>query len=245
MRYAVISDIHSNLEALTSFLEAAENLDIDKIVCLGDIVGYNANPNECIELLRVNGVQCVIGNHDSRVAGFEEPHDFNFHAAAAVLWTREVITESNKEYLRTLPRNMMVNSKFLAIHGWVNDTDRYIMGQRDAERNFDLMREQKATLGLCFFGHTHVPVAYARIADEIFTITESPFKLEKGVKYLVNPGSLGQPRDRDPRSSFLVFDAKKKQITFHRIDYDINSTSEKILAAGLPERLAERLKLGW
>lgn len=245
MRYAVISDIHSNLEALTSFLEAAQNIDIDKTVCLGDVVGYNANPNECIGLLRENGVQCVLGNHDSRVAGFEEPFDFNFHAAAAVMWTRENITEANKEFLRKLPRNMMVNSKFLAIHGWVNDTDRYIMGQRDALRNFELMSELRAALGLCFFGHTHVPVAYGLAGEELRTVNENPFKLEKGVRYLVNPGSLGQPRDRDPRSSFLVYDTRKKQITFHRVEYDITSTSEKIMAAGLPERLAERLKLGW
>ncbi|HLA04391.1 MAG TPA: metallophosphoesterase family protein [Syntrophales bacterium] len=246
MRYAVISDIHSNLEALTSFFEAAENLDIDKTVCLGDIVGYNANPNECIALVRERGVQCLLGNHDSRVVGFEEPTDFNFHAAAAVYWTRDAISEENKEFLKGLPRNILVNSKFLAVHGWVNDTDRYIMGQRDAERNFGLMNEKKATLGLCFFGHTHVPAAYAMTGEDMSVVgATNPFKLEKGVKYLVNPGSVGQPRDRDPRASFLVFDSKKKQITFHRVDYDIHTTSEKILVAGLPERLAERLKLGW
>lgn len=245
MRYAVISDIHSNLEALSSFYEAAESLDIDKTVCLGDIVGYNANPNECIGLLREKGVNCLIGNHDSRVAGFEEPTDFNFHAAEAVIWTRGVITAGNLEFLKGLPRNISMNNKFLAVHGWVNDTDRYIMGQRDAERNFGLMAEKKATLGLCFFGHTHVPAAYALAGEEITAISTNPFKLEKGVKYLVNPGSIGQPRDRDPRASFLVYDTKKKQVTFHRVEYDINATSEKILAAGLPERLAERLKLGW
>lgn len=245
MRYAVISDIHSNLEALTAFLEASKKLDIDKTVCLGDLVGYNANPNECVDILREAGVQCVLGNHDSRVAGLEEPSDFNFHAAAAVLWTRGAISERNREYLRKLPRHMSVNGKFLAVHGWVNDTDRYIMGQRDAIKNFELMAEVRATLGLCFFGHTHVPAAWRWKGGEIEAVVENPFKLEKGVKYLVNPGSLGQPRDRDPRASFLVFDSTKKEIAFHRVEYDIHSTSEKILAAGLPERLAERLKLGW
>ena len=245
MRYAVISDIHSNLEALTAFLKAAENLDIDKTICLGDIVGYNANPNECIELLREREVHCLLGNHDSRVVGFEDPADFNLHASEAVYWTRDAISQENLTFLTNLPRNFLVNNKFLAVHGWVNDTDRYIMGQRDAERNFALMVEKKATLGLCFFGHTHVPVAYAMKGEELSVVTENPFKLEKGVRYLVNPGSIGQPRDRDPRASFLVYDAKKKKVTFHRVDYDIHATTEKILAAGLPERLAERLKLGW
>jgi len=245
MRYAVISDIHSNLEALTAFVEAAENLDIDKTICLGDIVGYNANPNECIELIKKMGAQCLLGNHDSRVAGFEEPSDFNFHAAEAVYWTRGAISEENLEYLKKLPRNILVNNSFLAVHGWINDTDRYIMGQRDADRNFGLMNERKATLSLCFFGHTHVPAAYSMMGEELSTVSANPFKLEKGVKYLVNPGSVGQPRDRDPRASFLVYDSRKKQVTFHRVDYDIHATAEKILAAGLPERLAERLKLGW
>jgi len=245
MRYAVISDIHSNLEALTSFFEAAENLDIDKTVCLGDIVGYNANPNECIALVRERGVQCLLGNHDSRVVGFEEPTDFNFHAAAAVYWTRDAISEENKEFLKGLPRNILVNSKFLAVHGWVNDTDRYIMGTKDAERNFELMKVARATLGLCFFGHTHVPVVYSEEAGEILVNRESRIKLKKNVRYLINPGSLGQPRDRDSRASFLIYDSKKNQVNFYRVEYDIHATAEKILAAGLPERLAERLKLGW
>ena len=245
MRYAVISDIHSNLEALTSFLEAAENLDINKIICLGDIVGYNANPNECVALLRERGAQCLLGNHDSRVVGFEDPADFNLHAEKAVYWTRDAISEENLEFLKNLPRNFLVNNSFLAVHGWVNDTDRYIMGQRDAERNFGLMKEKKATLGLCFFGHTHVPAVYAMMGEELSVVSGNMLKLEKGVKYLINPGSMGQPRDRDPRASFLVYDTRKKQVTFHRVDYDIHTTAEKILAAGLPERLAERLKLGW
>ncbi len=245
MRYAVISDIHSNLEALTAFIDAAGQLKADRIICLGDIVGYNANPNECIRLLKDNGAQCVMGNHDSRVAGFEEPSNFNYHAAAAVYWTREAMEEEGMEFLKGLPRSLLVGRRFLAIHGWVNDTDRYIMGARDASRNFELMKEVRATLGLCFFGHTHVPVAYSEEDGEIAINGESRIKLKKGLRYLINPGSLGQPRDRDPRASFLIYDTKKNQVNFYRIEYDIHSTAEKILAAGLPERLAERLKLGW
>ena len=245
MRYAVISDIHSNIEALSAFLKAAEGLRVDKIICLGDIVGYNANPNECIKLLKDNGALCVIGNHDSRVAGFEEPTDFNYHAAAAVYWTRDAVNEESMEFLRGLPRDILVNRKFMAVHGWINNTDRYILGPRDAERNVDLMKEARSTLSLCFFGHTHVPAAYSHEDGEVVFNQENPLKLKKGVRYLVNPGSIGQPRDRDPRAAFLIYDSRKNQINFYRFEYDIHSTAEKILAAGLPERLAERLKLGW
>lgn len=244
MRYAVISDIHSNLEALNAFLEAIESLEADKIICLGDIVGYNPNPNECIDILKQKGVRCVLGNHDSRVAGFEEPTDFNYHAASAVYWTRDVITAENMEFLRQLPRKLLVNNKFAAFHGWLNDTDRYIIGARDAEKNFELMKELKATLNVSFFGHTHVPVAYSH-EDGIILNPENPVKLKKNVRYLINPGGLGQPRDRDPRAAFLIYDSKRALVTFYRVEYDIDSTADKILAAGLPERLAERLKLGW
>jgi predicted phosphodiesterase len=243
MRYAVISDIHSNLEAFEAFLKSAVSLSIDKTVCLGDIVGYNANPNECVELVREKNILCLMGNHDSRVAGLEDASDFNFQAASAVYWTRTAIRDENREFLKTLPRTLAVNKKFMAVHGWVNDTDRYIFGAKDALSNFALMEETKTSL--CFFGHTHVPVAYVKNGDTVAMWAEDTLPIEKGKSYLVNPGSVGQPRDRDPRASFLVYDDKKSQITFFRADYDINATAGKIIEAGLPERLAERLKLGW
>ena len=244
MRYAVISDIHSNLEALNAFLEAAGQLKVDRIICLGDIVGYNANPNECIKLLKENGAQCVMGNHDSRVAGLEEPTYFNYHAAAAVYWTREAVDEEGLEFLKNLPRSLLVNRRFMAIHGWVNDTDRYIMGTKDAERNFELMKVARATLGLCFFGHTHVPVVYSEEAGEILVNRESRIKLKKNVRYLINPGSLGQPRDRDPSASFLIYDEFNEKVNFYRVDYDIAATQKKIIEAGLPVELAQRLAVG-
>lgn len=243
MRYAVISDIHSNLEALASCLEEIEKLDAQKIVCLGDIVGYNSNPNECIDLLRQKEAVCVMGNHDSRASGLEEPTDFNYHAAAAVYWTREALTPENTLFLKDLPRSAMVDGKFLAIHGWVNDTDRYILGANDAQKNFALLKDKKTNL--CFFGHTHVPITYIESEGSVLLNLDESFKVSKEPAYLVNPGSVGQPRDRDPRASFVIYDTKKAAVSFHRVEYDVQSTAEKILAAGLPERLAERLKLGW
>lgn len=245
MRYAVISDIHSNLEALAAFFEETKALDIGKTVCLGDVVGYNANPNECVELVRKNRILCVMGNHDSRAAGIESASDFNLLAAHAVVWTAEALTPENAEFLKNLPRSLHVDRKFLAIHGWVNNTDSYIMGPRDAERNFELMGSLEKTVNLCFFGHTHVPLAYVDAGRGVEIAAGGQVKIEKGASYLINPGSIGQPRDRDPRASFAVLDTKKSLVTFHRFEYDVHATAEKILAAGLPERLAERLKLGW
>ena len=245
MRYAVISDIHSNLEALTASLNEIDRIKADKIVCLGDIVGYNPNPNECVELLRERNIQCVMGNHDSRVAGLADASDFNLLAARAIEWTQSVLTQENRDFLTALPRSRFIDGRFLAVHGWVNDTDRYIFGARDAEKNFDLLKELKKPARLCFFGHTHVHAAYVEEDGEAHLVEGGSVKLVKGKKYLLNPGAIGQPRDRDPRASFLIFDSKKNQVNFYRVEYDIHTTSEKILAAGLPERLAERLKLGW
>ncbi len=244
MRYAVISDIHSNLESLTAFFKKIDTLDVDKIICLGDIVGYNANPNECIDLIRKRGVLCIMGNHDSRAAGLEEPADMNLLAANAVLWTRTILTEENREFLKNLPRSILEDKKFLAVHGWINDTDEYILGAKDALRNFELLKEY-GKINLCFFGHTHVAISYLHVEGSVVLNVDTELKITKGISYLVNPGGLGQPRDRDPSAPFLVYDTKKSGITFYRVEYDIQATTEKIIKAGLPERLAERLKLGW
>lgn len=243
MRYAVISDIHSNIEALAASLSKIDTLGVKKIICLGDIVGYNANPNECLDVIKKRNILCVMGNHDSRVVGLEDASDFNYQAASAAYWTREVLTEENKEFLRGLPRSITVDNKFLAVHGWINDTDRYILGGNDALKNFTLLEGYGKNI--CFFGHTHVPISYLLVDGSVVLSADNTIKIAKGVNYLINPGGLGQPRDRDPRASFLVYDSRKNEVNFHRVEYDVKTTAEKIIAAGLPERLAERLKLGW
>lgn len=245
MLYAVISDIHSNLEALTASLSEIDRIKADRIVCLGDIVGYNPNPNECIELLRERNIQCVMGNHDSRVAGLEDAADFNLLAARSIEWTRGVLTPENREFLAALPRSRFIDGRFLAIHGGVNDTDQYIFGARDALRNFNLMRELKKQTRVCFYGHTHVHAAFVEKDGEAHLLEENELKLEKGFRYLLNPGAIGQPRDRDPRASFALYDTDASLVSFRRLDYDIQRTAASIVEAGLPERLAERLKLGW
>lgn len=244
MRYAVISDIHSNLEALTAFFELADRLKFDEVICLGDIVGYGANPNECIELIRKRNIRSCMGNHDSRAAGLDEPHDFNLHAAQAIYWTRGALTGEGRAYLKGLPRMLSIDNRFLAVHGWLNDMDAYILGIEDAKKNFELLSKAGES-NICFFGHTHMPSAYASSEGAVQSVNEETIKVKKGASYLINPGALGQPRDRDPRPSFAVYDTKKLEFAFHRFEYDITTAAEKIVKAGLPQRLAERLKLGW
>ncbi|MBI5599172.1 MAG: metallophosphoesterase family protein [Deltaproteobacteria bacterium] len=240
MRYAILSDIHANLEALNSVLEKIDSLGVDKTVCLGDIVGYNSNPNECIEIIKKRGIHCIMGNHDSRAAGIEEPRDFNPMAAEALYWTRKELTANNRDFLEGLPRKSIVDNAFLAFHGWINSTDGYIFSENDAAENFKLMDE--ATIA--FFGHTHVRLAYVETGGRVTTSLDHRFKLEKGLRYLVNPGGAGQPRDRDPRAPFLVYDHENGEITFYRVEYDMEKCAEKILLSGLPATLAERLKSG-
>lgn len=240
MRYAILSDIHSNLEALTGVLSKVDALDVDEILTLGDIVGYNANPNECIEIIKKRGIRSVIGNHDSRASGLEEPSNFNPTAAEAVYWTRKHLTEENVEFLRNLPQKLLVDGKFLMAHGWINSTDDYILCEDDAAANFALMGKSR----LAFFGHTHVRLAYLEKEGTVRVDISSRIRMEKGTRYLVNPGAIGQPRDRDPRASFLVYDDKKEEINFFRVGYDVERCREKILKAGLPTGLAERLRFG-
>lgn len=159
MRYAIISDIHSNLEALRAVLDMTAFVNVDATFCLGDIVGYNANPNECVEIVRSEGIRCILGNHDSRAAGLEEPDDFNPLAAKAVLWTRERLTEENKSFLANLPRELQ-SDDFVLVHGSIHDTDRYILYKDDIVANFRSLKELPGPPRIGFFGHTHVRIAF-------------------------------------------------------------------------------------
>ncbi len=245
MRYAILSDIHSNLEALEAVLKEADTLGADSILCLGDIVGYNANPNECVEIIRRHGITAIMGNHDSRVAGLEEPTDFNPIAQEAIFWTRKTIKDTHREFLSTLPHHHIEEEAgFMCVHGWIDSPDSYIFSELEAEYNFRLM-EVEALPPLVFFGHTHVRVAYTKKEVFIGSTLSNPLELEEDTLYLVNPGSVGQPRDGDPRSSFLIYDTSKAQVSFHRVSYDLERCIEKIKKAGLPAPLWQRLQQGW
>jgi predicted phosphodiesterase len=244
MRTAVVSDIHANLEALTAVLDRMQSLKVDDVVCLGDMVGYNANPNEVLDILRKEKVTCILGNHDACAAGLEEPEDFNPLARAAVLWTREQLTGENRQFLAGLTRERHIRDFFI-FHGSIHDTDRYILYRDDATDNFRFLAGLPGPVSIGFFGHTHVRAALIEQHGIISTaLAHEDLELVPGRRYLVNPGSVGQPRDGDPRPAFLVYDDRDRRVTFHHVEYDMRACQDKIIAAGLPPRLAERLQWG-
>ncbi len=245
MRTAIIADIHANLEAFTAVLERVQALKAAKIVCLGDMVGYNANPNEVLDICRKKKILCVLGNHDTRASGIEEPEDFNTEARAAVLWTRERLTTENREFLLKLPRERRLRSCFV-FHGYIHDTDRYILYLDDAVENFRRLGALPRTISLGFFGHTHVRTVLSLEEGTISaSVPSGELELSSEKQYLINPGSVGQPRDGDTRAAFLVYDDQDCRITFHNVEYDVQACQEKIIRAGLPPVLAERLTQGW
>ena len=240
MKYAILSDIHGNLEALKTVLAHAEKSGCQRYVCGGDIVGYNANPTECMAVVRDMGMPCVKGNHDEYVA--DESMDlstFNPVAAAAVEWTRAQLTVEQLEWLRDLRYLRLVDS-FSVVHATMDGPRNwgYVQTKMDAAASFTYQ-----TTPVCFHGHTHVPVAFTEGLDISGDFYDS-IMVESGKRYFVNVGSVGQPRDGDPRAAYVSFDTEKSVIELHRLDYDLETTQEKIRAAGLPERLADRLAVG-
>jgi predicted phosphodiesterase len=239
MKYAIISDIHANLEALNTTLQKIDNLGADKIICLGDTVGYGANPNECLETIREKKIDSIMGNHDVVACGKKEPDNFNPVARDAALWTRHVLTQENREFLYHLPERREFED-FLIVHGAISDPDLYIFSTDDAMFEFKLMKKQ----AVCFFGHTHVRTYYVFQDDAITCLFDYEINIEPKAKYLINPGSVGQPRDRDPRASFLIYDTGKGIVKFTRLEYDLSLAQKKIIEVGLDRRLADRLSLG-
>ena len=250
MRILVLSDIHANLEALEACLEAAPVFD--SVFNLGDIVGYGANPNEVTERSRQLGRVFVRGNHDKACAGVSSIEGFNQIAGMAVVWTQKRITPQNLEFLRELPQGPVSPMQGLeCVHGSARDEDEYVLVARDA---YGLLAQAKAPL--TFFGHTHIQCGFcldgqSELGQVLVPNYDSKtgkqqFQvfLRPGTKYLINPGSVGQPRDNDPRAAFMLYDSTEHSIIFCRVPYDISGAQKKILSAGLPERLADRLAEG-
>lgn len=239
MRYAIIADIHANWEALQVVLADAKAMNCTHYACLGDVVGYNANPKECLDLVREMGMPCVKGNHDEYCSSETDLEGFNPHAAEAINWTRDQLTPDDRKWLRDL-RYIRLVASFSIVHATLDGPQRwgYVFEKLAAAASFTYQNTS-----VCFFGHTHVPVAFIRDAM-VRGGTYSKFKTEPGKKYFVNVGSVGQPRDGDPRAAYVVYDLDEGSIELRRLDYDIATTQQKILAAGLPARLAERLAQG-
>jgi len=239
MKFAIIADIHANLEALQVVLEDTKSQKVTQYACLGDIVGYNANPKECLDIIREMGMPVVKGNHDEYCSSEDSLDGFNPAAAEAVNWTRRQLTVDDRQWLRDLKYQRMVTS-FTIVHATLDAPQRwgYVFDKLAAAASFTYQNT-----GLCFFGHTHVPVAFMRDAI-VRGGTYSKFKVEAGKKYFVNVGAVGQPRDNNPKAAYVIYDVHEGMIELRRLEYDIAKAQKKILAAGLPERLAERLAYG-
>ena len=239
MKYAIIADIHANLEAFQVVLQDIEKQKCTHVACLGDVVGYNANPKECLDTVRAMNIPCVKGNHDEFCSSDTPMEGFSPHAAEAGNWTREQLTEDDRKWLRELKFLRLV-SNFTIVHATLDAPQRwgYVFDKLAAAASFTYQNTS-----VCFFGHTHVPVAFIR--DSVVRGgTYSKFKVEPGRKYFVNVGAVGQPRDGNPKAAYVIFDMDEGSIELRRLDYDIPTTQKKILDAGLPPRLAERLAMG-
>jgi len=246
MRYLVLSDIHANVEAFDAVLAAAESLGYDRVLVLGDLVGYGADPNAIVRKVRDLKAHALIrGNHDKVGSGLESPEGFNAVARNAIRWTYEALTAENREWLAALPAGPVVVDDLIEIcHGTPFDEDAYVFDDLDALRSLHASERP-----VCLFGHTHVQVGYTLTGDQftLSTIDDTRplmIALPDGGKHLVNPGSVGQPRDGDPRAAFAIADTSQRAVTIYRTEYDINQARARIIEEGLPDILAQRLALG-
>jgi predicted phosphodiesterase len=238
-KYAILGDIHSNWEALTAVLADAESHGADTYVCVGDIVGYNANPAECLEKIRSLCVAVVRGNHDHYVSHDECLEDFHPLAANVIDWTRRQLSREQIQYLKNLRLSRMVDG-FTIVHSTLDMPEKwgYVIDALDADANFNYQ-----TSSVCFHGHTHVPVVFER-QGRVVRSSFTTFNTTLGRKCFINTGSVGQPRDGDPRASYLIYEPSARRVDLRRVEYDVATTQRKIIEAGLPERLARRLEQG-
>ena len=245
MRYLILSDLHANREALEAVVhEARERWDA--AICCGDLVGYGADPNSVVEWVRANCALVARGNHDRACTGLEDLEWFNPVAKAAAVWTGQALTPENLKWVRELPKGPLLLEQFEVAHGSPYDEDEYVMAGAEAAAAFHYLERR-----LAFFGHTHLQGGYIWNQDRVEAIPRMPprarsrtMEIEPGCAYLVNPGSVGQPRDSDPRAAFAVYDSGADTVTFRRVPYDVARAQRKIREAGLPPALADRLAVG-
>jgi predicted phosphodiesterase len=246
LKYLILSDIHANITAFRTVLEAAKG-KWDKAVCLGDLVGYGPDPNEAIELVRELGAATIRGNHDKAVTGLTNPEEFNPVAHAAVLWTRQRISPGNLEYLEKLPKGPQPAGGFSMVHGAVYDEDEYVFGPEQAADGLI-----DAPTPIVFFGHTHIQGGFTLRGHDVGTLHTKPalpnetlsIELVPGTSYLLNPGSIGQPRDGDTRAAFAIADLDNHSVEFWRVPYDVQDVQQRMMQFGLPEPLILRLAFG-
>ncbi len=246
MRYLILSDIHSNWEALEAVLTASEG-EYDEVLCCGDLVGYGADPNRVVDWSREAVKLVVRGNHDRACAGDEDLEWFNPAARAATIWTQNELTADNREYVRTLPKGPLAVEDFQIIHGSPLHEDDYLLSTYDATEVFAYLDTT-----LAFFGHTHVQGGFEWHKRKVRSLAElaqsddgvSTLELDANSAYLINPGSVGQPRDGDARASFVLYEPADRYLRYLRVPYDLETAQRKIVKAGLPDFLAQRLGVG-
>lgn len=241
MRYGIFSDVHSNLEAFEAVIGAYRKEAIDKYLCVGDVVGYGADPQSCIERVKVLGALVVAGNHDWACIDLLSLDYFSPNAGSAILWTRANLRDNDRLFLRSL-KLVYENQDLTLVHGALNNPREfaYMEDADAAEESFGLMRTR-----ICFVGHTHVPASFIKDKNNrIYYHRQISFYLNQDNKYIVNVGSVGQPRDRNPYAAYCIYDTDRKEIQIKRVSYDIETARKKIIDAGLLRSLGDRLVIG-
>jgi len=242
MRYLILADVHSNLEALGAVLDDAGR--VDAALCLGDLVGYGPDPNACVQRVRaLPDLSCVAGNHDLAAVGGYDVSWFNSHAREAVLWTQQQLTAENRDFLAHLPLTRTLGP-FTLVHGTLPEPMEYLSSQWEARATF-----QEMSTPLCLVGHTHIAEAYTQANGVIMPqhqalLDGGEIKLAARDRYIVNCGGLGQPRDGNPRAAYGLYDSRRRVLSVRRVEYDIPAVQDKMRRAGLPPMLSDRLTHG-
>lgn len=245
MRYLILSDLHANWEGLEAVLDHAAG-KYDQAICCGDLIGYGADPNRVTEWVRGNAAAVIRGNHDKASVGLDDLEWFNPVARAAAIWTQQELTAENADYIRNLAKGPKAVDGFQIVHGSPLDEDEYILGASDAALSFAYLE-----IPLTFFGHTHLQGGYIWNHARVETIGKTSLQEERQTleldaecTYLINPGSTGQPRDGDARAAYVLYNSEEHFLIFYRLPYDVSKAQAKIVRAGLPPLLADRLTAG-
>ena len=243
MAIAVLGDIHSNLAALKAVMEKLDELGVKRVLFVGDLVGYNASPAECIYIFRQRNFIGISGNHDRYTTG-QEMRDVRDTTIEAVEYTRKAINDEGVAFLRQLPDKRMIDQRYMIVHGSILDRDEYMLSAEVIAKNMQELRTSYTGIDICFFGHSHFPAVIGNgKADMKFQATRT-VKLDPLKQYMINPGSVGQPRDGVPLASFALLAPDEHAVTIMRVEYDTKDSYGRVLKAGLGRALAERLLVG-
>jgi predicted phosphodiesterase len=244
-RYAIIADIHANIDALTAVCDSIAGQNVQKVLCLGDIIGYNAAPCECLDVVMKRGFLCISGNHERFLMGATQvDHSVRKDTLAVIEWTKKRLSPEQMEFTAGLKKRQFIDDKYLIAHGSPRHEDEYILTTQLMRDNIMYLMNNFLGIGICFVGHTHMPLLVARGKLETNLHEDKTIALADDKVYLINPGSVGQPRDGLPKASYVVFDSSEGTVAFKRVEYDVAAAQKRVREAGFEERFAARLALG-